>query len=161
MAGKAGRSGRHPKPTRLLKLTGNYRRDRHGGRDSEPQPKRAKSVRCPASLSADARPHWRRLAKLLSGLGILTTADLDSLAVLCETLASHEEAIAAARLAIDPKVKQAWLRAASQAFGNWTKLASEFGLTPSGRTRLHVPEAEPDLQELLDKYAPVEKKRHG
>lgn len=81
----------NPKKTNELKrLSGTYRADRDkpaqtaGERLTEaPEP--------PDTLSRGAKQEWQGLACVLVELGVLTLADLRTLALLCETLATVTE----------------------------------------------------------------------
>lgn len=50
--------------------------------------------RPPASLSPASRRHWRDLAKVLSERRVMTAGDKQILALCCQALAQHEEALA-------------------------------------------------------------------
>ena len=65
--------GRKPKPTAIKELEGNP-----GKRElnqNEPKPEK-KAPRCPTWLEAEAKKEWKRLAKQLEQLGILTEVDM-------------------------------------------------------------------------------------
>ena len=81
--------GRKPKPTALKVLEGNP-----GKRQLnivEPKPKK-KAPKCPAWLDAEAKKEWRRLAKQLEDLGILTQIDMAAFAGYCEAYSRWKEA---------------------------------------------------------------------
>ena len=144
MAGKPGRSGRHRKPTAVLKLTGNFRPGRHADRAAEPKPPRPKSLRPPSWLSAEGRKHWTEFARPLHEAGILTVLDVPAVGVMAEEWAAYLTALEQAELAASPAEHRAWRRTASQALANWQRLASELGLVPSGRAKLHIAEPKKD-----------------
>jgi P27 family predicted phage terminase small subunit len=141
-----GRRGPRPKPTNLRVLHGD-RADRINR--SEPTPP-AKAPACPAALSPDARRIWRHYAKELSRRGLLTEWDRDTFAVFCEAVAQWRRAkeMCDAALLVGGKrqglVKNpAWqiMRDAAQivrAYGQ------EFGLTPSSRSGISLPEVGDD-----------------
>ena len=162
------RGGRPPKPTALKLVQGTERADRRNA--NEPQPDRG-APPVPSWLPVKARPHWRKIAPLLDGMGVLTVADGTALALLCDVLAEYLDARAVTAalgatytsesIARDedgntvvtrmvrarPEVamyQDAWKRARA--------MLAEFGLTPSSRSRLHVggaaEEADP-LEALL------------
>lgn len=66
--------GRPRKPTKLLKVTGTYRHDRHDGRSGEPQPERGAPPR-PVHLAAPQAAIWDALCATLDGMGLLAVAD--------------------------------------------------------------------------------------
>jgi P27 family predicted phage terminase small subunit len=140
--------GRKPKPTPLKILTGNP-----GGRplnDREPKPRRGRP-RCPSFLSDGAKREWARLVPELDRLGLLTLVDSGALAAYCQswdefrlatkTLNKEGRTCTAGNggLKSHPAVVQqrtAWK--GIQAF------AALFGLDPSSRVRLKVPQEEAD-----------------
>jgi len=140
--------GRPPKPTAIKKLQGTARADRV--KANEPKPKKgsvAPSV--PGHLSADAKKEWRRVAKELHGLGLLTSIDRTALAAYCETYVTWVDALAQCRkLGLIVKttngnaVQNPYLSVASQAEKRMRGWLSEFGMTPSSRTRINVEAAE-------------------
>ena len=100
-------------------------------------------MRVARSLSKEARKHWRRRAAILSPLGLLTPADADSFSMLVNALALVDKSrVEIARpdsevLAHkDRIVLNPWLSVMRSAEASAAKLFSEFGLTPSARTRL-------------------------
>lgn len=73
--------GRKPKPTNLKLLHGNP-----GKRQPNPnEPKPTQEVpRCPSVLDPIARKEWRRFAKVLDRLGLLTEVDGSAFAAYCD-----------------------------------------------------------------------------
>jgi len=73
--------GRKPKPTQIKLVTGNP-----GHRPpppDEPKPT-AKIPKCPPHLDPEAKREWRRMARELDDLGILTTIDRAVFASYCQ-----------------------------------------------------------------------------
>ena len=153
--------GPKPKPTELKRLAGNP--GKRPLNDQEPQPEPA-SARCPHGLSDGAKKFWRKRAKDLIRLGVLTTADVPAFLLMAEHYAIAREA----RAVIDQEglrdvdinglrrkhpLLQVWRDNATA----YRMYASEFGLTPSSRSRLRVPapEEELSLAELLFQGAQV------
>ena len=64
--------GRKPLPSNVVRLRGNPGKRRLN--DAEPRPA-AKTPSCPACLGDEARKEWKRLAKELAELGLLTGLD--------------------------------------------------------------------------------------
>ncbi len=130
-----------PKPTKLKILEGNP-----GKRPlptDEPQPQGVPE--CPASLDAVARAEWHRIAPELIRLGLLTAVDQETFACYCEAVSMLKAArremkrrgvLSPARLVADAMLRQ--VRA----------LGTEFGLTPSARSRMHVPGAQAEVDEF-------------
>src|ERR1700730_15645373 len=86
-------TGRRPIPTRLKLLRGNP-----GHRPinaNEPKPRTlTKTPLAPAFLGASAKAEWRRRARELVGLGMLTSSDLGVLAAYCEAFGRFADATA-------------------------------------------------------------------
>ena len=148
--------GRKPKPTALKLLEGNP-----GKRElnkHEPKPTDGMPV-CPDWLSADAKEEWNRLAAVMKNMGILSEVDQAAFAVYCQTWARWKEA----QEHIDREgstfmtdtgqiKKNPWVAIANEWQGKLMSAASEFGLTPSSRTRIvaaNDKKAEADGMEAL------------
>lgn len=108
--------GRKPKPTSLKILEGaqpcriNYR---------EPHLASADSPSAPAWLGTFGKDLWDRLAPVLSPAGLLTTGDLPAFEQLCDEYDTIRR---------DPLSVSARDR--------YRRLLTEFGLTPSSRSRI-------------------------
>jgi P27 family predicted phage terminase small subunit len=101
-----GRRGPPPKPTRLKILQGNP--GKRALNKDEPTPPAAPGgeVKPPwwlpryerdlgvngRKVRSKARTFWARIAPILDEMGVLTTADPDALAMLCDVLAEYVEA---------------------------------------------------------------------
>ena len=70
--------GRKPKPTAMKELEGNP--GKHPLNTSEPKPNK-KAPACPKWLEPEAKKEWRRLAKQMEAIGILTEVDMAGLTV--------------------------------------------------------------------------------
>ena len=70
-----------PKPTALKAIEGN--RGKRKTPDNEPQPE-AVIPDMPKTIDADAKRTWKKLAPMLEQLGLITEADGDMLAILCQ-----------------------------------------------------------------------------
>lgn len=80
-------AGRPRKPTKLKLIEGTIRADRFNEEEPEAPPA---DVRTPPDWlppRSEARRLWRRVAPVLSRMGVLTVADTDALALLCSVLA--------------------------------------------------------------------------
>ena len=102
--------GRKPKPTAMKELEGNP--GKHPLNTSEPKPNK-KAPACPKWLEPEAKKEWRRLAKQMEAIGILTEVDMAAFAGYCQAYARWKEA---------------------EEIMN--KFAEQFGLTPSSRSRI-------------------------
>lgn len=152
------RTGRPPKPHHLKVLEGNP-----GGRRLVEPPKPPPSKpRCPSWLQPYAKTVWRRLVDILDDLGVLTTADRETMAVFCEAVADYRDAtekLAKTGLLVQGQKGNAvtnplW-RIKRDAGKAIAEMSARFGLTPADRVRLM---GEPDgggrtrgddLEELL------------
>src|SRR5947207_11816997 len=81
--------GRKPKPTALKLLAGNPGKRRLNHR--EPKPQRELPT-CPSHLLPAAKAEWKRLARELYDLGVLTRLDRGALAGYCQAYGRWVEA---------------------------------------------------------------------
>ncbi len=148
------RTGRPPKPTRLKLLAGTAR---PGRMRNEPQPE-IKAPRCPGWLAPAAKSEWKRLAKTLVRLGVLTELDRGVFSSYCQSWAKWQEAERAIQkhgLVIRTKtgyvMQSPVVSIAKQERKAMLEAGSELGLSPAARTRLDVkiPAGEKTPMELL------------
>ena len=142
----------------MLRLRGTLRPDRVF---NEPKPPGG-TPKCPAWLSAEAKSAWKQLAPDLVASGLLTRLDRNALSRYCTLWARWRDAEAfiekhgtvytlkdsagGARCVMQfPQVAIAHRLSLAL-----TKLEAEFGMTPSGRSRIHV--ELPQGPSKLDKY---------
>ncbi len=135
-------AGRRPKPTALKTLAGNP--GKRALNNSEPKPSGIPT--CPRHLDKEAKAEWRRVSGELLTLGLLTTIDRAALAGYCSAWSRW----VAAELSIQkfgtviksPKsgypVQNPYVGIANTALDLMRRFATEFGLTPASRSRLHV-----------------------
>ena len=81
--------GRKPTPTAIKELEGNP--GKRPLNKSEPKPTK-KAPACPKWLEPEAKKEWRRLAKQMEQLGILTEVDMAAFAGYCQAYARWKEA---------------------------------------------------------------------
>lgn len=141
--------GRRPKPTAIKRATGNP--GKRPLNDHEPEP--AIGLGKPTKqLSKLAKRVWKDLAPRLEALQVGTDADREAFSLLCEAYANWLELIVAARdplgntihlvevfgqMVPNPRLKRADAEAAKI-----VKLLGEFGLTPSARSRVKIPDGD-------------------
>lgn len=77
-----------PKPTALKVIEGN--RGKRPLPKNEPKPA-PKAPPCPKDIDAGAKRAWRRILPILEGVGLVTVADGDMLAILCQTRSRLEQ----------------------------------------------------------------------
>ena len=145
--------GRKPKPTLFKALEGNP--GKRPLNDREPKP-RAVVPKCPDFLKGEARAEWYRSVKVLKDMHLLTAADRSALAAYCTTYARWVEAEEQVKkygaIVKSPDkgfpMKSPYLTIADQALETMRKFMVEFGLTPSSRSRIRIPDDPAAMDEL-------------
>lgn len=146
--------GRKPKPTALKVLEGNPGKRPLNGQEPH-APVRVPS--CPAVLGSEARKEYRRAAKLLVQMGVVTEADRAALAAYAMAYGRWVEAERnVAENGMIQKtsngnlIQNPYLSVANRALEQMVKIAAEFGMTPAARSKLHVePHEEESLADIL------------
>lgn len=150
--------GRKPKPTAMKILEGNPGKRKLNTR--EPKPNK-KAPRCPAWLEDEARQEWRRLAKSLEAMGVLTETDAAVFAAYCQSYGRWKQAEAKITdgnlVFLTPSgypQQNPYLSIAQQNMRLMHRFASEFGLTPAARSRIiagaEMGGSSDEMDELLD-----------
>ena len=142
--------GRKPKPTHLKVIEGNP--GRRPLNKKEPTPSSGLPSP-PNHLCAEAKVEWRRVAKVLRAIGVLTTLDRAALAVYCQAYGRWVRAeLALEKMAANDATTQALLvrtksgnliqnplvGIANKAMKDVLTSASELGMTPSIRSRIEI-----------------------
>lgn len=149
------KTGRPPKPTAVKELAGNP--GKRPLSQNEPRP-RVVAPPCPAWLTGIARAEYKRHAKMLAGYRMITEADRLALAAFAHEFGKWREA--EERVAKDGPVLYSdkggaylnpWQNIASNHFKNMCKLMTEFGLTPSSRSRIEAAPEEEKETSLAEK----------
>ena len=148
--------GRKPKPSIKSTLEGNPGKRPRNGREPTPS---AGIPRCPKHLDDEARAEWFRTSKVLKNMGLLTLADRSALAAYCVAYSRWVEAERMVKkfgmVVKTPEkgfpIKSPWLSIAEQSLETMRKLMVEFGLTPSSRSRIKVPE-DGDAADEFDQF---------
>ena len=132
--------GRKPTPTAIKELEGNP--GKRALNDKEPKPQK-KAPACPKWLDAEAKKEWRRLAKQMEAMGILTEVDMAAFAGYCQAYArwkQAEERITDRGLVMrTPSVyaqQVPYISIAQQYLRLMNQFAEQFGLTPAARSRI-------------------------
>ena len=137
--------GRKPLPTATKELNGNP--GKRALNSSEPRPARlTKAPICPDFLHGLAREQWQKMSPQLLKVGVLTSIDLDALARYCliyQRWRETEERIAKTggpvlETADGNYYQNPYLAVANKCNEQLNSLASEFGLTPSSRSKVHA-----------------------
>jgi P27 family predicted phage terminase small subunit len=132
--------GRKPKPTALKVIEGNP--GKRPLNKAEPKPEN-KAPKCPSWLEKEAKKEWRRMSKVLETLGILTEVDAAAFAGYCQAYARWKEAEEfLSKHGTIFKTPSGYIQQVPQVSIAQTYLkimkdfCSEFGLTPSSRSRI-------------------------
>ena len=149
-------AGRKPKPTALKRLEGYPVKSQLN--EYEPQPGK-KAPKCPLWLDTEAKKEWRRTAKQLEDLGILTEVDMAAFAGYCQAYARWKEAEEfISRHGTIVKTPSGYWQQVPQVSIAQTylkimhKFCEQFGLTPSARSRMiteKASEAEDPMELML------------
>jgi P27 family predicted phage terminase small subunit len=146
-------SGRPKRPTIQAEREG--AEERHINRN-EPEYPKAQMLQPPKHISGEAMAVWEHYAPMLEKAGVLTTADVDTLASFCEAVATVREA--SEKMQDEGKVieiyhpttdqivkaqKNPWWMIWKDAVAEVMRIGARFGLTPSDRARIVLPEDNP------------------
>lgn len=135
--------GTKPKPSAVKELQGN---PGHRG-ISKNEPAFKGTTTAPKHLDRLAKNEWRRLAPRLEYHAMLTPADRTAFAAYCVAYSTHVRAELALQEKSNPfgyktpgGVLRPWPEAAQSrdALNQMYRFLTEFGLTPSSRTRLNI-----------------------
>jgi len=137
--------GRKPKPTTIRLLEGNPGKRPLNRREPKPP---AGVPECPEFLDDEARAEWYRSVTVLKDMRLLTPADRSALAAYCMTYSRWVQAEAQVRkfgsIVKSPEkgfpMKSPYLIIAEQSLETMRKFMVEFGLTPSSRSRIRIPD---------------------
>ena len=147
-------AGRKPKPTAVKILEGNPGKRKLN--EHEPQPQR-KAPPCPKWLEPEAKKEWRRLAKTLEAMGVLTEADMAAFAGYCQAYdrwKEAEERITDRGLVIRTPSgypqQVPYISIAQQYLKLMQQFAEQFGLTPAARSRIIAGNGEGKAVDELD-----------
>jgi len=136
--------GRKPLPTHLKVVRGTLRPSRSNS--NEPKPK-ADAIRMPSGMSPLAKKHWSAVCKQLKDAKIMTNLDVPALAMYCEAYATWKDATdkittigAVVKGPNGYPVRSPYLMVAQKSFEQMRSMLTEFGMTPSSRSRISAPE---------------------
>lgn len=132
--------GRKPTPTRLKVINGNPGKRALNKNEPKPPPS---EYDAPPGLSKEAKKIWERDAPQLIRLGVLTQVDRPMFGAYCEKYAQYyryqKKASNSPDLIKTPSgyVQQnPYISMANRCFEQLCKIATEFGITPSSRSRV-------------------------
>jgi len=148
-------AGRRPKPTYLKLLQGNPGKRRLN--PDEPKPP-VELPPPPDHLNDVAKKEWQAMGEQLVRLGLLTSIDRAAFSAYCVTYARWVEAEEALK-ATGPVVRSPsgfpmlspFYTVANQSLSQMRAYLTEFGMTPSSRSRtsVHAPEQTDSLEDFL------------
>lgn len=156
--------GRKPTPTSLKVLRGNPGKRPLNKNEPRPTPT---APNCPTWLSQEAKAEWRRVVPELDRIGMLSRVDRAALTAYCELWATfmtaqreiHEHGLIVAgfrrvfesedgtTVVVSIPTKNPAVVIARDAAAQIRQYCAEFGLTPSARARIDLPE-KPEADEL-------------
>ena len=134
--------GRKPMPTAMKVMMGNPGKRPINGREPRPGPA---IPTCPSHLSPTGKAEWKRLARQLQQLGILSQLDRSVLAAYCQSYGRWVEA--ERKLKETPPLLKTpagyvqpspWLAISNKAVELMHKFAAELGLSPASRSRVTI-----------------------
>ena len=132
--------GRKPTPTAIKELEGNPGKRKLN--DREPKPEK-KAPPCPKWLEPEDKKEWRRLAKQMERIGILTEVDMAAFAGYCQAYARWKEAeeFISQHGTIVRTPSGYWQQVPQVSIAQtylkvMQKFAEQFGLTPASRSRI-------------------------
>jgi P27 family predicted phage terminase small subunit len=133
-------AGRRPKPTRIKEIEGNPGKRPLNRQEPHPEPE---IPACPEHLDDEARAEWGRIAPQLHALGVLARVDRAALAAYCMCWSRWVEAETQLRkfgtvikTAKGYPIQNPYLGIANTAVDQMRKFMTEFGMTPSSRSRV-------------------------
>ena len=133
-------AGRKPKPSAIKRLEGNPGKRALNEREPVPQ---KKAPKCPLWLEVEAKKEWRRTARQLEELGILTEVDMAAFAGYCQAYARWKDAedFISRHGTIVKTPSGYWQQVPQVSIAQtylkiMNKFAEQFGLTPSSRSRI-------------------------
>ena len=137
-------AGRPKTPTKLRLLRGNPGRRPIDDDEPDPSP-RARIPTPPQDMGKYGRSEWRRMAKVLVPLGLLTDADMSAFRAMCHSFQRMCEAEDQIRImgmvVMTPSkypVQSPFIAIANKARAECMALWAQFGMTPAARTKVSV-----------------------
>lgn len=148
-----GLRGPAPKPTELRLIHKPISKKK----SFEPKPEQ-KTPKCPAWLDKEAKAEWRRVAPHLKSLNLITIVDGTALAAYCQAYSrwrQAEEALTKHGTVFKTPngyIQQLPQVAIAQKYARIVRdFLHEFGLSPSARVRLNIPNSA-DTNNPMDEF---------
>lgn len=149
--------GAKPVPTAVKNLRGTTRPDR--GSTNEPKVNALEEVPdAPDWLNAWAKDEWAIVIAWLMTIKMIGTIDLSIVAAYCQQMGIFRESedmlkVPGSRVITTDKgyeMPSAWVTIGNKALMQALKIATEYGLTPSSRSRINLPKDEDENDPLSD-----------
>lgn len=151
-----GRRGPPPKPTILKKLAGNP--GKRPLNENEPKPIAAGRISPPAWMDDLARKEWRRVVPELKRMGLLTKVDLAALEVYCDAVSTFIKAAEVVnakgfifKTSTGYMAQLPHVNIKNQAANVIRAFCQEFGLTPSSRSKIQLPNDDGEEEDPMEK----------
>ena len=147
--------GRKPTPTAIKELEGNP--GKRPLNEREPKPAK-KAPACPKWLEYEAKKEWRRLAKKMEMMGVLTEVDMAAFAGYCQAYARWKEAEEFISLhgTIVKTPSGYWQQVPQVSIAQtylkvMNRFAEQFGLTPASRSRIIADAGSKDSSDEMER----------
>lgn len=147
--------GRKPTPTAIKELEGNP--GKRPLNEREPKPVK-KAPACPKWLEDEAKKEWRRLAKKMEMMGVLTEVDMAAFAGYCQAYARWKEAEEFISLhgTIVKTPSGYWQQVPQVSIAQtylkvMNRFAEQFGLTPASRSRIIADAGSKDSSDEMER----------
>ena len=134
--------GRKPKPTELRLLEGVPGHSRPIN-ENEPKPPKTLVLRPPAWMMPEAKKCWKKYAPILNDMGVITEVDIPAFEGFCQSYAMWKAAQQDIMIfGMTTVTKSGYeqqrpaVAIAQQNLKSMQSFATEFGLTPSSRSRI-------------------------
>lgn len=159
------RPGRKPKPTHIKLVEG--RPGHRALNQDEPQPDAVdEGLKPPAWLSGEARTKWEEDFPLLVRNGMITDVDVNAFARYCQAygrmIVAESMVAKQGEVLIAPSgfpVQNPYLAVANKAAEQMHKAETEFGMTPSSRSRVSKTPPKKKTNRFLDLVDGSKKRR--
>lgn len=130
-----------PKPTSLKLIEGN--KGKRAINHQEPDPEYLNDLTPPEWLSSEAKEVWNEVAPPLRAARVLTKIDVHALCVGCVAFAQYRHATSMlgmdyVKMGMKAEYINQWMVAQSMAYKQLISIFTQFGMTPSARSRVAV-----------------------
>jgi P27 family predicted phage terminase small subunit len=142
----------------VIDILGGSKHTHRPPRSGEPKPP-ANIPKCPKHLDKEARQEWKRMAKELEPLGLLTNIDKAVFANYCEAYSTWAQASMKIReqgmvfkTSMGLPLVNPYFRIADKAKIHMMKALVEIGMSPSSRARVKVSEMKPKEEDKRERF---------